>query len=102
LREVRDCVNNLFGCALRSYRSAPVNVDFTLHIRYLSLILGLFKHYETRRHLALHCSYPFCTFLVLSFWNWAYCFVGLNWASRPSYQANCLFFFSKMNFSNAI
>jgi len=58
-REARDCVNIVFGSVLRMYRSAPVHVNFEEQTRYLTFILGLFKHKLSRRNLALHCSYPF-------------------------------------------
>nr|CAB3265624.1 E3 ubiquitin-protein ligase RNF123 [Phallusia mammillata] len=56
-REARDCINLVFGCVLRRYRSSPVHVDFHDQTRNLSFMLGLFKHKQTRRNLALHCSF---------------------------------------------
>ncbi|XP_078485178.1 E3 ubiquitin-protein ligase RNF123 [Ciona intestinalis] len=56
-REVRDCMNNVFEGALRRYRTSPVHVEFIEQRTYLNFVLGLHIHTQTRRSLALHCTF---------------------------------------------
>ncbi|XP_053378439.1 E3 ubiquitin-protein ligase RNF123-like [Mercenaria mercenaria] len=52
--EIRGCVENLMVSLLSAYRYTPTTTDFRNNRQYLTLVLAILRHQQTRRYLLEH------------------------------------------------
>lgn len=56
-KEAREIFHHVFASVVRTYRSSPASVDLTKQVRLLIFIQGLLMHRQTRRSIAIACSF---------------------------------------------
>jgi len=59
VKEAKDMINCVFSSVLRNYRSSPATSSLETQKNLLIFVQGLFLHQQTKRHVAVACSYPF-------------------------------------------